>query len=108
MSAFELWLTIVGMTGVTLATRALMLVFGDRIALPQRVQHALRYAPAAALAALIVPEVLLQGGAVTVSWTNFKLIAGVAAIVTMLATRSMIATMVVGTAAFGAARYFFG
>lgn len=106
MSALEIWLAIAGMTAVTLATRVLMLVFGDRIALPERVQHALRYAPAAALSALIAPELLLQHGAVALLG-NAKLLAGAAAIATMLATRSMIATMVIGMAVFSAARHLF-
>lgn len=51
MSTLDIWLTIFGMTIVTIVTRALFLMVGDRLTLPMRVQHALRFAPAAALAA---------------------------------------------------------
>jgi branched-subunit amino acid transport protein len=89
---------------VTIATRSFFLVLGDRIPLPERVQHALRFAPACALAALIAPEVLTVQGQLALSAANVKLLAGAVAVVTMLATRSMIATMVVGMGAFTALR----
>jgi len=106
MSAIEVWVTIVAMTIITVATRTVMLVFGDRIPLPERVQHALRFAPACALTALIAPELLTEHGAWAISLANAKLIAGAIAIAAMLSTRSMIATMGIGMAAYLALRHF--
>jgi len=106
MSAVEVWVTIVLMTAVTVATRTVMLVFGDRIPLPERVQHALRFAPACALTALIAPELLTEQGAWAISLANAKLVAGAIAISVMLATRSMMATMGLGMAAYLALRHF--
>ena len=59
-----------------MATRTVMIVFGDRIPLPERVQHALRFAPACALTALIAPELLTEQGAWAISLANAKLIGG--------------------------------
>jgi branched-subunit amino acid transport protein len=106
MSAVEVWITIVAMTIITVATRTVMLVFGDRIPLPERVQHALRFAPACALTALIAPELLTEQGAWAISLANAKLVAGTIAIAVMLSTRSMIATMGTGMAAYLALRHF--
>jgi branched-subunit amino acid transport protein len=106
MSAAEVWVSIVLMTAVTVATRTVMLVFGDRIPLPERVQHALRFAPACALTALIAPELLTDGGAWAISLANAKLVAGALAIAVMLSTRSMLATMGLGMAAYLALRHF--
>jgi branched-subunit amino acid transport protein len=106
MSAVEIWAAIAGMTVITIATRTLMLVFGDRIPLPERVQHALRFAPACALTALIAPELLTEHGAWAISLGNAKLVAGASAVATMLATRSMMATMGVGMAAYFVVRHF--
>lgn len=106
MSALEIWLTIAGMTLVTLATRTVMLVFGDRIPLPERAQHALRFAPACALAALIAPELLTDQGAWAISLANAKFVAGVVAMAVMLATRSLMATMGIGMAAYLLLRHF--
>jgi len=106
MSAAEIWITIGLMTVITVATRTVMLVFGDRIPLPERVQHALRFAPACALTALIAPELLTEQGAWAISLANAKLVGGAIAIAVMLATRSMLATMGVGMAVFLALRHF--
>lgn len=100
MSQLDTWLVIVGLTAVTVLTRSFFLVLGDRIPLPERVQHALRYAPACALVALIAPEVLLSQGAMVSSLGDPKLMAALAAVISMLITRSMIATMVIGMSAF--------
>lgn len=104
MNAFEIWLAIAGMLLVTVATRTLMLAFGDRIPLPERVQHALRFAPACALTALIAPELLTEQGAWAISLANTKLVAGGAAIAVMLISRNMMATMGIGMAVFLALR----
>ena len=106
MSAVEVWVTVVLMTVVTVATRTVMIVFGDRIPLPERVQHALRFAPACALTALIAPELLTEQGAWAISLANAKFIGGAIAIAVMLATRSMLATMGLGMAAYLAMRHF--
>lgn len=106
MSAVEVWITIVGMTIITVATRTVMLVFGDRIPLPERVQHALRFAPACALTALIAPELLTEHGAWAISLANAKFVGGAIAIAVMLATRSMMATMGIGMAAYFVVRHF--
>ncbi len=100
MNALDTWLVIVGLTAVTVGTRSFFLVLGDRIPLPERVQHALRYAPACALVALIAPEVLLSKGEMVGSLTDPKLLSAAVAIGCMLVTRSMVVTMAVGMAAF--------
>jgi branched-subunit amino acid transport protein len=106
MSPLEIWLAIAGMTVITLATRTVMMVLGDRIPLPERVQHALRFAPACALTALIAPELLTEQGAWAISLANAKFVAGMIGIAVMLATRSMMATMGVGMAVYLALRHF--
>ncbi len=106
MSTLEIWLAIIGMTVITLATRTVMMIFGDRIPLPERVQHALRFAPACALTALIAPELLTEQGAWAISLANAKFVAGTIGIAIMLATRSMMATLGAGMAIYLALRHF--
>lgn len=57
-----LWLAFVVIGLATMLPRSSFIVAGHRVSLPARVKQALRYAPAVALAALILPDVLLQGG----------------------------------------------
>jgi branched-subunit amino acid transport protein len=105
MSTLDIWLIIAGLTIVTIVTRNFFIALGDTLRLPDRVLHALRYAPACALAGLIAPEVLMVQGALALPLTNPKLIAAVAALVVMLATRSMVWTMVVGMVVFTGTRF---
>jgi branched-subunit amino acid transport protein len=104
VSALATWSTIIGLTLVTVVTRNFFLVLGDAVKLPERVQHALRYAPACALTALIAPEVLTQHGAWAITLGNPKLIGAAVAVVVMLASRNTLATMAIGMAAFLLAR----
>ena len=108
MSDLSVWIVIVGLTLVTVATRSAFLVLGERFALPERVQHGLRYAPACALVALIAPELVVSNGTLALSLANPKLMAGLAAGGVMLATRSMMAAMAVGMLVFAGLRYFAG
>ncbi len=85
---------------MTLVTRSLFLVLGDRVILPARIRHGLRYAPACALAALILPQLVFVDQALSLSITNPRLDAGLIAIALMLAGRSMLAAMSAGMAAF--------
>lgn len=57
-----LWLVFLAIGLATTVPRASFIVLGSRAALPALVQRALRYAPAAALAAVVAPDVFVAGG----------------------------------------------
>lgn len=100
MSEFDIWLTIILLTLATLLTRSSLFLLGHAVKLPPRVQHALRYAPAAALAAIVAPDLLMTGGAVSVTWMNPKLMAGLGATLFFMTTRHLLGTILVGMALF--------
>ena len=93
-------LVVAGLTLVTVATRSSFLLLGDRVSLPERIRHGLRYAPACALAALILPQLVLSDQTLNVSLSNPRLDAALIAIIAMRATGSMLAAMSAGMAAF--------
>jgi len=100
MSGSEVWLTIIGLTAVTVVTRNTFLVLGHRVTLPERVQHALRFAPAGPLVPRTVPEGGLQSGALGVGLGNPKLVASVVAVATLLLTRRAVAAIGLGMLGF--------
>ncbi|MCB1960843.1 MAG: AzlD domain-containing protein [Rhodocyclaceae bacterium] len=59
-----LWIAFALVALATHVPRGSFIVLGQRARLPATVQDALRYAPAAALAAIVVPDVLVVEGAV--------------------------------------------
>jgi len=104
MSALETWLTILLLTVATILTRSSFFLLGHAVKLPPKVQHALRYAPAAALAAIVAPDLALVDGALQLSWTNPKLLAGVGAAAFFLTTRHLLGTIIVGMALYSLLR----
>jgi len=100
MSELEIWLAILCITLATVATRSGLLLAGRRLVIPPRVEAALRYAPACALAAIIAPDLLLAGGDLQLGPGNPRLLAGVAGVAIFLLTRSTIGTIFGGMATF--------
>jgi len=82
----SLWITLVLIGLATTLPRASFIVLGNRFELPSLVLRALRYAPAAALAAIVVPDVLLTNGAIYV--LNPKLAAAVVAVAATLLSKN--------------------
>ena len=100
MNAVNTWITIGWLTVATIVTRSSFFFFGNAVKLPPRVQHALRYAPAAAMAAIVAPDLVLSGNALQLPWANPKLLAGIGATVFFLATRHLLGTIVTGMVFF--------
>ncbi len=93
-------LAVIGLlTLCSLITRAGYFVFGNRVPLTENVRRALRYAPPAALVAIIVPELLpwSQGAS---AFADVRVLAAVVAILVYVRTRSTIAVIVSGMLAF--------
>lgn len=104
MSATDVWLTIGLLTIATILTRSSFFFLGHAVKLPEKLQHALRYAPAAALAAIVAPDLMLADGALALTWANPKLIAGIGAALFFVATRHMLGTILAGMAFYSLLR----
>jgi len=103
MSDLDVWITIGLMAIATVVTRSSFFMLGDAVKLPDWARHALRYAPAAALAAAIAPDMLLVAngpGNLTLTLINPKLLAAAGAAAFFIATRHMLGTIAVGMALF--------
>ena len=107
MNAADIWLTIGLLALATVLTRSSFFMLAST-RMPARLQQALRYAPAAALAAIVLPDLVLNGGAgaTAIDWTNPRLLAGAGATLFFLATRHLLGTIVVGMALFTVIRIF--
>ena len=90
------WTLIVGMGLVAFLTRAVFILPGSHLKLPATAERVLRYAPAAALIAIVVPDLAVTQGALSISIENPKLVAGLVAFGLAAATRSILLTIVGG------------
>ncbi len=100
MSDLYVWLVIGLLTLATFLTRSTFWIFGHHIVIPKRVNEALRFAPACALAAILVPDFLTYQHHIEFSIANPKLVGGVLASAFFLLTRSMLGTIFFGMAVF--------
>jgi len=103
MSAGDVWIAIALMFVATVATRSSFFMLGDAVKLPGWMRHALRYAPATALAATIAPDILMMtnaSGDPTVALMNPKLLAAAGAAAFFLVKRHMLGTIIVGMTLF--------
>ncbi|KAF1048240.1 MAG: hypothetical protein GAK38_01489 [Xylophilus sp.] len=80
MDIWETLLTIAGLGAITLLTRSFFMLPEREWPLPDWLQRGLRYAPLAALAAVLVPEVIMRNGHLIVTLADARLPAVAAAI----------------------------
>lgn len=91
-----LWVTLALIGSTTMLTRGSFIIPGERARLPPVAQRVLRYAPAAALAALIAPDLLLDDGALDP--VNPKLLAALVVIAISLRSRNPWLPFILGMA----------
>ena len=89
-------LTIAGLTVITVLTRGFFLISERELVLPDWVQRGLRYAPLAALAAVVVPEVVMTDGVLIHTWKDARLYAAAAATAYFFWRRGILGTIVTG------------
>ena len=91
---------IAGLTLMTLLTRSLFLFFDRPLRLPVLLDRGLQYAPIAALAAVVVPEVLMTQGELLPLWRDARLFGAAAGVAVFLWRRSILATIACGMAVY--------
>lgn len=96
------------LTICTVLTRTTYHLFGHRIPLGDGVRRALRYAPAAALTAIIVPALLPWSAQGLGAVIDEKIVAALVAIWIFQRTRSNLAMIVGGMVVFWVVRAIFG
>jgi branched-subunit amino acid transport protein len=95
------WFAVVGILGlavVTVLTRAFFLLPQRELTLPPWAMQGLRYAPLAALVAVIAPEIVLTDGALLLTWADARLYAVLAGTAYFWWRRGILGTIVSGTA----------
>lgn len=100
LSGWEAALLIAGLTAVTVITRSFFFLSTHDFTLPDWVQRGLRFAPIAALSAIVVPEVVMSHGELVTTWADARLFAAVAASAYYFWRRGILGTIVVGMAVF--------
>jgi branched-subunit amino acid transport protein len=89
---------IVGLALLTVFTRGFFFLSDREVPIPDWLLQGLRYAPLAALAAVVVPEVVMQQGHLIGTWKDARLFATAAAAAYFWWRRGILGTILVGMA----------
>lgn len=90
--------TLAGLGAVTLLTRGFFLLPEREWPLPHWLRKGLRYAPLAALTAVVAPEVVMTQGQLIHTWQDARLYAAVAGAAWYAWRRDILGTIAVGMA----------
>lgn len=93
-------LAIVGLAAVTVLTRCFFFILDRPWTLPDWTQRALQYAPVAALAGVVLPEVVMSNGALTGSWQDARLYSALAGVAIYYWRKSVLQTLLLGMAVY--------
>ena len=96
MGYWEGAIVIVGLAAITVVTRGLFFLTDREIPIPVWLRQGLRYAPLAAMAAVVVPEIVMQQGQLIRTALDARLYAALAAAGWFWWRRDILGTIVVG------------
>ena len=108
MNVLQTAVTIVGLGLITLLTRGFFLLSDRELPLPGWLEQGLRYAPLAALAAVVVPEVVLTQGHLITTFKDARLYAAATGVVWFFWRGGILGTILSGTAVMVTLRLVMG
>ncbi|MCW5654918.1 AzlD domain-containing protein [Hydrogenophaga sp.] len=88
--------TIVALGCITVITRGFFFISSKPWTLPQWAQRGLQYAPIAALAAVVIPEIVTTQGVLVPTWQDARLFAAAAGMAWFFWKRGVLGTIVTG------------
>jgi branched-subunit amino acid transport protein len=91
---------IAGLAGVTVLARCFFFILDRPWSLPAWAQRALYYAPVAALAGVVVPEVVMTNGHLVATWQDARIFGAASGAILYFWRRSVLATMLAGMAVY--------
>ena len=93
-------LAILGLAAVTVLTRCFFFILDRPWSLPPWAHRALQYAPVAALAGVVVPEVVMANGQLVATFQDARLFAALTGVAVYYWRRSVLLTLLVGMAVY--------
>ena len=91
---------IVGLAGVTVLTRSFFFFSSEEWALPDWAQRGLQYAPIAAMAAVDLPEILMQQGQFLNTWMDARWVGAAVGAAVYFWRRNVLWTILAGMLAY--------
>jgi branched-subunit amino acid transport protein len=109
MNTGRILLIILGMAAVTLLCRAFFLLPREDLPMPRWLREGLRYAPLAALTAVVTPEIVMTQGHLIDTWRDARVFGAAAGLAVHVGWRGdLLATILCGTGVMLALRFGLG
>jgi branched-subunit amino acid transport protein len=100
VSAWEVIIASIGLAVITLMTRSFFFISDGELRMPDRIKRGLKYAPLAALAAVIVPELVMTRGELITTLLDARWPAAAVATAYFFWRRGILGTILVGMAVY--------
>jgi branched chain amino acid efflux pump len=92
----NIWLVMLFGGLITFGMRFSLIYLFGRFHIPEALRRALHYVPPAVLSAIIFPELFLQERELNLALDNYRLLAGLAAVLVAWYSKSILITIVAG------------
>jgi len=102
----NIWLVLLLGGLITFGMRFSLIYLFGRFHVPEALRKALHYVPPAVLSAIIFPELFIRNETLNLSLDNYRLIAGLVAILVAWFTKSILITILAGMLALFLLQFF--
>jgi branched-subunit amino acid transport protein len=92
----NIWLVMLIGGLITFGIRFSFIYLFGKFHIPETVRKALHYVPPAVLSAIVFPELFLRNGMLNLSFENYRLLAGLAAVVVAWFSKNTLVTILAG------------
>ena len=103
----NIWLVFLLGGLLTFGMRYSFIYLLGRFEIPETLRRALRFVPTAVLTAIVIPDLFVRSGQIDVSLTNFRLLAGVVAVLVAWRTKNTLLTILAGMLALLVLEFIF-
>jgi branched-subunit amino acid transport protein len=108
LTTWQSLVAIAGLMGVSILTRGFFMLPEREVPIPPWLREALRYAPLAALVAVLLPEIAMTDDHLIATWKDARIYATAMGILVFCTTRNLLGTILAGTAVLLALRLGLG
>jgi branched-subunit amino acid transport protein len=102
----NIWLVLLLGGLITFGMRFWLIYLFGKFEVPELIRKALHYVPPAVLSAIIFPELFLRAGALNITLDNYRLLAGVVAVLVAWFSKNTLITIIAGMMALFLLQFF--
>lgn len=102
----NIWLVLLLGGLITFGMRFSLIYLFGRFEFPETIRKALHYVPPAVLSAIIFPELFLRDGVLNLTLDNYRLLAGLVAVLVAWFSKNILITIITGMIALFLLQFF--